>query len=139
MFALPKQMNIIMLQSKLLTFYFELNWQVRRGKIFPWLRYVGYLRVVARSWFQPLLWERIELAVSREVVVVRPMILPISVCLQTCPCVPFIALFNKRAPSGLCMYPFYCGQVMDRCACSGSSSESLLWHVYGTFVERRES
>jgi len=30
MFAIPKQMNIIMLQNKLLTFYFELKLQVRR-------------------------------------------------------------------------------------------------------------
>jgi len=30
-------------------------------------------------------------------------------------------LVNERALSGLCMWPFYCGQAMDRCACSGSS------------------
>jgi len=63
----------------------------------------------------------LELAVSLEVAVVRPIILSMSVCLQTCVL--------------LGMYPFYWGQVMDRCACSGSSSwipfMTCLWPICG--------
>jgi len=107
-----------MLQNKFLTFYFELKLQVREWKPFPWLRYAGYLRVVARSWFQPLLWERIRASSQpwgrwREA----------------------HDLVNERAPSGLCMCPFYCGQVIDRCSCSGSSClipfMTSLWLVCG--------
>jgi len=96
-----------MLQNKLQTLYFEpkLN--------YTWLRCVGYLRVVARSWFQPLLWDVLGLAVSREA----------------------YDLVNEHAPSGLCMWPFYCGQVMDRCAYSGSSClntfKTCLWPICG--------
>jgi len=72
--------------------------------------------------------------VSREVVGVRPMILSMSVRLQTCPCVSFIALANERAPSDLCMCPFYCGQVMDRCACSGSSCLNPFYDMFMTHL-----
>jgi len=74
----------------------------------------------------------LELAVSREVVGVRPMILSMSVCLLGCACVPFIALVNERAPSGLCMCPFYCSQVIDRCAYSGSSCLSPFYDMFWT-------
>jgi len=78
----------------------------------------------------PLLWDVLDLAVSREVVGLRPMILSMSVRLPPCACVPFIALVNERAPSGLCMCPFYCGQVTDRCACSGSSSLNPFYDMF---------
>jgi len=61
--------------------------------------------------FNPYYGNVLELAVSREVVGVMPMILSMSVRLHTCPFVSFIALVNKRAPSVLCMCPIYCGQV----------------------------
>jgi len=44
---------IIMLQNKLLNFYFELKLQVRRMEKIS-------LRLVARSWFQPVLWDVLE-------------------------------------------------------------------------------
>jgi len=40
-------------------------------------------------------------------------------------------LVNGRAPSDLCMCPFHSGQVMDRCACSGSF---CLNHFYDMFM-----
>jgi len=82
-------MNIIMLQNKLLTFYFEVKLQVRRMEN---ISFTEISRLLARSWSQPLLWDVLELAVNREVVGVRPMILSMSVRLQACACVPFIAL-----------------------------------------------
>jgi len=42
--------------------------------------------------FNPYYGNVLELAVSREVVCVRPMILSMSVRLQACVCVPFIAV-----------------------------------------------
>jgi len=47
--------------------------------------------------FNPYYGNVLELAVSREVVGVRPMILSISLGRQICACVPFIALVNERA------------------------------------------
>jgi len=84
--------------------------------------------------FNPYYGNVLELAVSREVVGVRPMILSMSVRLQTCPCVSFIALANERAPSDLCMCPFYCGQVMDRCACTGSSCLNPFYDMFMTHL-----
>jgi len=72
-------MSIIKLQNKLLTFYFELKLQVRRMENISLTEICRYLRVVARSWFQPLSWDVLDLAVSIEVVGGLPMILSISV------------------------------------------------------------
>jgi len=65
---------IIMLQNKLLTFYFRIRLHVRKMENVLGIRDV------------------LELAVSRGVVGVRPMILSMSVRLQACACVPFIAV-----------------------------------------------
>jgi len=56
-----------------------------------------------------------RLLVSREVGGVRPMILPMSERLH-----------------GLWMCPFYSGQVMDRCACSGSSCLNPFYDMFMT-------
>jgi len=82
---------------------------------------------------------RIRASSSREVPGVRPMILSMGVRLQTCPLVLFIALVNEREPSGLCMCPFYCGQVMDRYACSGSSCLNPLYDMFMTHLWKEEN
>jgi len=89
--------------------------------------------------FNPYYGNVIELAVSRKVVGVRHMILSMNVRLQTCPCVPFIALVNERAPSCLCMCPFYCGQVMDRCVCSSCSCLNTFYDMIMTHLWKREN
>jgi len=41
---------------------------------------------------------------------------------------------NDRAPSSFCMYTFCCGQVMERCACSGRYCvllKTYLWAICG--------
>jgi len=44
-------------------------------------------------------------------------------------------IINERVPSGLCVYPFHCSQVMERCACSGRScwssfNDMLMSHLW---------
>jgi len=70
---------------------------------------------------------------------VKPMILSMNVRLQTCSCVPFITLVNERAPSGLYMCPFYCGQVMDGCACSGRSGLNPFFDMFMTHLLKGEN
>jgi len=48
-------------------------------------------------------------------------------------------LVNERAPSGLCMCPFYCGQVMDRCACLGSSGSNFFYDMFMTHLWKGEN
>jgi len=43
-------------------------------------------------------------------------------------------LVIERAPLGLCMYPFYCDQVMDRCAWCAYSCSSGLNPFYDMFM-----
>jgi len=61
----------------------------------------------------------LELAFSREVVGVSPMILSL--------------------PSVLCRCPFYCGQVIDRCACSGSSCLNPFYDMFMTHLWKGEN
>jgi len=42
------------------------------------------------------------------------------------------ALVNGRAPSDLWMCPFYSGQVIDRCTCSGSSGLNPFYDMFMT-------
>jgi len=70
------------LQNKLLALYFELKLEVRRIKNISLTEICRLLGIVARSWFQPLLWDVLEVAVSSEVVGVRPLILWMSVRLR---------------------------------------------------------
>jgi len=65
---------------------------------------------------QPLLWDALELAVSRVVV----------------------GLVNGRAASDLCMCPFYSGQEMDRCACSGSFCLNPFYDMFMTRLWKGE-
>jgi len=131
---LRTEMNkyIMILQKKHLTFYFELKLQVRgiifrvkiagteNGKWFLDWDMSATCELLRGRDFNRCYGNVLELAFSREVVGVSPMILSL--------------------PSVLCRCPFYCGQVIDRCACSGSSClNPMLWHVYDPFVERRES
>jgi len=77
----------MMLQNKLLTFYVELKLQVRRME-----NILATCELLRGRDFNPYYGNVLELAVSREVVGVRPMILSMNVRLQTCACVPFIAV-----------------------------------------------
>jgi len=47
-------------------------------------------------------------------------------------------LVNGRAPSDLCMCPFYSGQVMDRFACSGSPCLSPFCDMFMTRLWKGE-
>jgi len=50
-----------------------------------------------------------------------------------------LAIVNERAPSGLCLCPFYCGQVMDRYACSGSSCWNSFYDMFMTHLWKGEN
>jgi len=65
-----------MLQNKLLTLYFELKLRERRTKN---ISLTEICRLLASCYVQTLLWDVLELAVSREVVGVGPMALSMSV------------------------------------------------------------
>jgi len=123
-----------MLQNKLLTFYFELKLQVRRMENIS-----ATCESLRGRDFNPYYGNVLELAVSREVVGVRPMILSMSVRLLGCACVPFIALVNERAPSWFYMCPFYCGQIIDRCACSGSFCLNPFYDIFMTYLWKGEN
>jgi len=129
-----------MLQNKLLTFCFELKLQVRRMEIIS-------LTEIFRL-----------LASCCAVVISTPIMGRIRAsCQPWGRCREAYDLVNERAPSGLCMCPFYC-VCQKACAFrlvnvsvflwSGNGQvrmfvklllESLLSHVYGPFVERRNS
>jgi len=48
-------------------------------------------------------------------------------------------LVNERAPSGLCMCSFYCGQVMGRSACSGNSFLNPFYDMFMTHLWKGEN
>jgi len=83
---------IILLQNKLLDFYFELKLQVRKIEN---ISLSEICRTLASCCAVVTSTHNRELAVSRVVVGVRPMILSMGVRPQTCACVPFIALKDE--------------------------------------------
>jgi len=52
--------------------------------------------------------------------------------------VPKMENISLREPSDLCMCPFYSGQVIDRCACSGSSCLNAFCDMFMTRLWKGE-
>jgi len=122
-----------------LTFYFELKLQVRRMENISLTDICRLLASCCAVMISTPIMGRIRASCQPWVRWRDVMILSMSVRLRACACVPFIALVNERAPSGLCMYPFYCGQVMDRCACSGSPCLNTFYDMFMTHLWKREN
>jgi len=103
-----------MLQNKLLSFYFELILKVRRMENIS-------LTEICRL-----------LASCCAVAISTPIMGRIRASCQP------RGLWPEAKPSGLCMCPLYCGQVMDRCACSGGSCLNPFYDMFMTHLCKGE-